>query len=206
MNNNNLKINFNNPKLEISAGDVFQLPADNLPEIVFSGKSNVGKSSIINKIINRKSFARVSNTPGKTSTINFYNTGVVRLVDLPGYGYAKRSFSEKKRWSELVQSYFLNRKNITLVVQIIDIRHLPSLEDLQMVKYLIDSQLPFVVSLNKIDKLNKTQREIKLSKINSELKYNNINVLVLSSKTGENIETLRQIICSSVQLLPLKKA
>lgn len=198
MKNNNSKINFNNPKLEISAGNVSGLPADSLPEIVFSGKSNVGKSSTINKIINRKSFARTSNTPGKTATINFYNIGNIRLVDLPGYGYAKRSFSEKKRWSELVQSYFSNRKNITLVMQIIDIRHQPSLEDSQMIEYLINSNLPFIVLLNKIDKLNKTQKQDRLSKINSELKYDNFNTLAISSKTGENIDVLRQIMFDSI--------
>ncbi len=198
MNNNNFKIDFNNVKLETSAGNISGLPADSLPEIVFSGKSNVGKSSTINKIINRKSLARTSNTPGKTVTINFYSTGDTRLVDLPGYGYAKRSFSKKRKWSELVQNYFSNRKNIALVIQIIDIRHHPSLEDLQMIEYLVSSGLPFVVLLNKVDKLNKTQKQDRLSKINTELKYQNINTLVISSKTGENIDKLRQIICDSI--------
>ena len=196
--NNNFKINFNNIKLEISAGNMSGLPADNLPEIVFSGKSNVGKSSTINKIINRKSLARTSNTPGKTVTINFYSTGDVRLVDLPGYGYAKRAFTEKRKWSELVQNYFSNRKNISLIIQIIDIRHRPSLEDLQMIEYLVNSNFPFVILLNKVDKLNKNQRQNRLSEINTELKYKNISTLVISSKTGENIDILRKIICDSI--------
>ena len=196
--NNNFKINFNNIKLEISAGNISGLPADNLPEIVFSGKSNVGKSSTINKIINRKSLARTSNTPGKTVTINFYSTGDVRLVDLPGYGYAKRAFTEKRKWSELVQNYFSNRKNISLIIQIIDIRHRPSLEDLQMIEYLVNSNFSFVILLNKVDKLNKNQRQNRLSEINTELKYKNISTLVISSKTGENIDILRKIICDSI--------
>ena len=198
MNNNNLKLNFNNVKLEISAGNTLGLPADDLPEIVFSGKSNVGKSSTINKVVNRKSLARTSNTPGKTATINFYIADNARLVDLPGYGYAKKSYTEKNKWSELVQNYFSTRKNIALVIQIIDIRHSPSSDDLQMIKYLVSSGLPFIVLLNKIDKLNKTQRQERLSKISTELKYENISTLPISSKTGENINVLRQIMCDTL--------
>ena len=116
-------INFQNVKFEFAAGNYEQLPADNLPEIVFSGRSNVGKSSLINKLVNRKSIARVSAKPGKTVTINFYNLGDVRFVDMPGYGYAKVSFSEKKRWANLVEGYFNSKRNIKLVIQIVDILH-----------------------------------------------------------------------------------
>ena len=102
---------FDNGVFELAAGRSSQLPAGDLPEIVFSGKSNVGKSSLINKLLNRKNLARVSATPGKTATINFYRLDQARLVDLPGYGYAKVSLAEKKRWAELVEGYFQQERN-----------------------------------------------------------------------------------------------
>ena len=129
-------INFNNAKFLGSIGSINQLIKDNIPEIVFSGRSNVGKSSLINKILNRKSLERVSNKPGKTVNINFYDLSKVRFVDLPGYGYAMVSFNEKKRWAKLVEGYFNSSKNISLVVQIIDFRHPPSAQDFQMLEFL----------------------------------------------------------------------
>ena len=108
---------------EASAGLAGQLPASTLPEVAFSGRSNVGKSSIINRLLNRKALARTSATPGKTATINFYKLDTLRLVDLPGYGYAKVSASEKKRWSELIDGYFQAERDLRLVVQLVDMRH-----------------------------------------------------------------------------------
>ena len=106
---------FENAKFESAFGKASQLPKSDLPEIVFTGKSNVGKSSLINKIFNRKALAKVSSTPGKTATVNFYNMGDARLVDLPGYGYAKVSLSERERWSKLMDGYFAGDRNIPLV-------------------------------------------------------------------------------------------
>ena len=116
-------MNFNNASFEKAFGTAEQLDISNLPEICFSGRSNVGKSSLINKILNRKSIARVSSKPGKTVTINFYKVDTVRLVDLPGYGYAKVPFSERTRWSDLMESYFGSGRNIKMVFQLIDMRH-----------------------------------------------------------------------------------
>ena len=124
---------FDNAAFEFAAGRVEQLPPDDLPEIVFSGRSNVGKSSLINKLVNRKALARVSATPGKTGTINFYRLADCRLVDLPGYGYAKVSQTEKLRWANLVEGYFSAGRRIGLVVQIVDMRHKPTADDLHMI-------------------------------------------------------------------------
>ena len=119
-------MNFHIVEFEASYGKSKQIPDSDMPEIVFSGKSNVGKSSLINKILYRKSIARVSATPGKTTTINFFKLNEVRFADLPGYGYAKVSKSEKDRWAELVEGYFAQQRNIALIIQICDIRHSPT--------------------------------------------------------------------------------
>ena len=172
-------LNFNDVNFEKSVGNLRQLPSDGLPEIVFSGKSNVGKSSLINKILNRKSLARVSTKPGKTVNLNLYNLKKIRFVDLPGYGYAKVSFSEKKRWSDLVEGYFDSSKNISLVVQIIDMRHSPSVLDFQMMDYLYDKKFPFVIVASKVDKLNKTQRSEREKALVEELcRYVNVPVII----------------------------
>ena len=126
---------------EAAAGKPDQLPEDSFPEIVFSGRSNVGKSSLINKLLNRKALARVSATPGKTGTINFYRVPGCRLVDLPGYGYAKVSQNEKLRWAQLVEGYFGAGRRICLVIQIVDMRHKPTADDLHMVDFLLQNQI-----------------------------------------------------------------
>ena len=154
---------FDNGVFELAAGRSGQLPAGDLPEIVFSGKSNVGKSSLINKLLNRKNLARVSATPGKTATINFYRLDQARLVDLPGYGYAKVSLAEKKRWAELVEGYFQQERNLALVVQLVDMRHPPTKDDLHMIEFLCDGGFPFLVALTKSDKLNQTERRQRLA-------------------------------------------
>lgn len=192
-------MNFNNVYFEKSVGNLNQFPSDKLPEIVFSGKSNVGKSSLINKILNRKSLARVSTKPGKTININLYNVKQMRFVDLPGYGYAKVSFSEKKRWSDLVEGYFNFSKNISLVVQIIDMRHSPSALDFQMMDYLYFKKFPFIIVSSKVDKLNKTQRLNRTIDLRNELeKYIDISNVIFSSATGEGIENIKSIILSSL--------
>lgn len=193
-------LNFNDVNFEKSVGNLRQLPSDGLPEIVFSGKSNVGKSSLINKILNRKSLARVSTKPGKTVNLNLYNLKKIRFVDLPGYGYAKVSFSEKKRWSDLVEGYFDSSKNISLVVQIIDMRHSPSVLDFQMMDYLYDKKFPFVIVASKVDKLNKTQRSEREKAFIGELcRYVNVPVIIFSSVTGEGTERIKNMISDCVK-------
>mgnify|MGYP000007480936 CR=1 FL=1 len=155
-------MNYNKADFIASYGISSQLPESDRPELSFSGRSNVGKSSLINKLCNRKNLARVSSTPGKTATINFYTVGGVYLVDLPGYGYAKVSKNEKKRWAELVEGYFAQERNIKLIIQILDMRHPPTDDDLEMVDFLYRSNYPFAVVLTKRDKLNKTNQKLQL--------------------------------------------
>ena len=190
---------FEDAIFEYAAGRFDQLPNSTVPEIVFSGRSNVGKSSLINKLVRRKALARVSATPGKTGTINFYDLKEAKLVDLPGYGYAKVSLSEKQRWANLIEGYLNSQRNITLVVQIIDMRHKPSKDDLHMIDYLITSELPFIIVLTKSDKLNKTKRQEALENIEKEFsKYENLTLLPFSSVTGEGLEKLKDIILSCI--------
>lgn len=180
---------------ELSAGISSQLPPSTLPEIAFSGRSNVGKSSLINKLVNRKALARTSSTPGKTSTINFYKLDTLRLIDLPGYGYAKLSFSEKKRFSQTIEHYFDDDRDLRLVLQLIDMRHPPSADDYQMLEYLTHCELPFIVVLTKADKLNKTQRAERLAALQEELSdYEGIHMVPFSAITGEGVEELRAIL------------
>lgn len=189
-------MNYNIVEFEASYGLPSQIPNSTLPEIVFSGRSNVGKSSLINKMLNRKSIARVSAKPGKTGTINFYRVGnAVKYVDLPGYGYAKVSASEKMRWAKLIEGYFNSNRRISLVVQIIDMRHPPTKDDLSMIDYLTQRGFNFIIVLTKNDKLNKTQRCERLEKISSEIKLpSNARILSFSSLTGEGVEELKQAI------------
>ena len=150
-------MNYNKAEFLASYGISSQLPEADRPEISFSGRANVGKSSIINKLCNRKNLARVSATPGKTATINFYSVDGCYFVDLPGYGYAKVSNADRQRWDELINSYFAAKHRCTLLVQLLDCRHAPSADDLQMLKYLHYHDIPFVVALTKADKLKKSQ-------------------------------------------------
>ncbi len=180
---------------ELSAGVSSQLPPSVLPEIAFSGRSNVGKSSLINKLLNRKSLARTSATPGKTATINFYKLDTMRLIDLPGYGYAKLSNAEKQRFSQTIEHYFDDDRDLRLVLQLVDMRHPPSADDYQMLEYLSHCELPFVVVLTKSDKLNKTQRAQRLAALQEELSdYEGIHMIPFSAITGEGVNELRAIL------------
>ncbi len=176
-------------------GLIKQLPRSEKTEIVFAGRSNVGKSSLLNKLFNRKNLARVSAVPGKTATINFYGVDDVYFVDLPGYGYAKVSKSEKKRWGSLIEGYFKDDRLVGLVVLLVDMRHDVSALDLQMVEFLIEYELPFIIVLTKADKLGKTKRYQMLEKIKTDLPYSDqIYIIEVSSKTGEGIEEVKRCI------------
>lgn len=188
-------MNFNGVQFESSYGLASQLPESNMVEFAFAGRSNVGKSSLINKIFNRKQLARVSSSPGKTSTINFFRVEDVRFADLPGYGYAKVSKMEKKRWAGLIEGYFHSGRDIGLVFQLIDMRHPPTADDQQMLHFLIEMELPFVIILTKSDKLNKTQRAARLESIQTEIEYaDQITMIPFSAVTGEGVEEIREII------------
>jgi GTP-binding protein len=180
---------------EISAGVSGQLIASTLPEIAFSGRSNVGKSSLINRLLNRKNLARTSATPGKTATINFYKLDTMRLVDLPGYGYARISAAEKQRFSRTIEHYFDDDRDLRLVLQLVDMRHPPSADDMQMIDYLVQCEIPFVIVLTKADKLNKTQRQQRLESLERELsQFEGVQWIPFSAVTGEGVDVLRQIL------------
>ena len=188
-------------KIEFTAayGTSSQLPPSREAEIVFSGRSNVGKSSLINKIFNRKNLARVSSVPGKTITVNFFKGDGVFFVDLPGYGYAKREMKEKKRWAELMEGYFQSGRNIPLVIQLIDMRHSPTDDDMLMLNFLRESGIPFVIALTKCDKLNKGELEKRRAELQSELAdYPEIKTIGFSAVKGTGVEQIKaEIIAAS---------
>lgn len=185
-------MNYQKSEFQASYGLSSQLPESDRPEFVFSGRSNVGKSSLINRLCNRKNLARVSATPGKTATINFYRVDECYFVDLPGYGYAKVADSERKRWDKLINSYFEADRQSVLLIQLLDSRHAPSADDMQMLEYLKYYQIPFVAALTKGDKLKKSQA----AKVREEFEaicapYGCQEVLLTSSQNGQGVDELR---------------
>ena len=188
-------MNYNKAEFTAAYGRFSQIPACDRPEIAFAGRSNVGKSTLINKIFNRKNLARVSSVPGKTATINFYGLENIYFVDLPGYGYAKVSKSEKERWSGLIEGYLGSDRDIRLIFQLIDMRHPPTADDLHMINFLVEAELPFAVILTKADKLKKTAREERMEGFRKEIPYfDDIHVVPFSSQTFEGVETVREMI------------
>ena len=189
-------MNYNKVEFEAAFGTLKQIPQSDLPEIVFAGRSNVGKSSMLNRLFNRKNLARVSSMPGKTITINFFKVEDVRIVDLPGYGYAKVAKGEKRRWAEMMEGYFQSPRNIKLVVQLVDMRHKPSEDDYVMMRFLQDAGLPFIVAATKSDKLNKTQYNERKNALREELAEfgDNLTILPFSSEKGEGTEELKKMI------------
>ena len=175
-----------------SYGTAAQLEPGDLPEIVFSGRSNVGKSSLINKVFNRKNLARVSSVPGKTVTINFFRCDTVNFVDLPGYGYAKKSASEIKRWGDMIEAYFGQKREIALVFQLIDFRRKASGEDLQMLDFLTRKHIPFVIVFTKCDKLNKTETVKRMEQIGEELADYDAEAILFSALSGQGVEEVRE--------------
>ena len=180
-----MELNLNNVSLKISAVKKSQFLSD-LPHIVFCGRSNVGKSSMINRLLNRKSLARTSARPGKTATINFYNVdGKVYFVDLPGYGYAKVSYEEKRRWSIFMEDYFRSDCDKRLAVSIVDLRHDVSDLDIDMGRYLYDAGIPFIVAATKADKLSKTAALKNLERLRRVYDFENAVIVPFSSQTGQ---------------------
>ena len=188
-------MNYHKVTFLTSFGTAGQLPPSGTPEVVFAGRSNVGKSSLINALFQQKGLARVSATPGKTATINFFQAENMTFVDLPGYGYAKVSQREKQRWAGLMEGYFAQDRDIALVLSLVDSRHPPSREDLQMLDFLIDQELPFLVVLTKVDKLSPRERRERLAAFRQELPMGEeLAILPFSAQTGEGREELRAIL------------
>lgn len=187
-------MNFNKAEFEKAFGLSTQLPIADKPEITFAGRSNVGKSSLLNKLFNRKNLARVSSVPGKTVTVNFYNVDGERFVDLPGYGYAKIPKAEKQRFAELMEGYFQSGRDIRLVVQLIDMRHKPTADDMAMISFLKQFEIPFAVVLTKSDKLKKKEYASQKELIINELGNPDYPVIPFSSVTGEGVEEIKCVI------------
>ncbi len=198
-----MKINVNNSKIGITVGASRQFPKDIRPQIALSGRSNVGKSSLINTLLGRKSMARVSSAPGKTITINYFDIdSKIYLVDLPGYGYAKRSKESKKSWSSLTEDYFLNNPSadaLRLVIQLIDIRIDPTEDDIMMMNWLIEHDIHFVVIATKTDKLSKAQLTTALEKLKKEyFSGTGIEIIPFSSITRDGKDLLWKKILDAV--------
>ncbi len=192
-------MNYNRSEFQASYGISSQLPAADRPEFAFSGRSNVGKSSLINKLCNRKNLARVSATPGKTATINFYRVDTAYFVDLPGYGFAKVSNAERVRWDELINGYFEAGRPLKLLVQLLDCRHDPSADDRQMLEYLRYHRIPFVVVLTKADKLKKSEVAPCLARFEEICAdYGCRRVFLTSAEKGTGVEEVRA--CLDAQL------
>ena len=193
-------MNFNNVTFERSFGISSQLPPSTLPEVAFAGRSNVGKSSMLNALFGRKSLAKVSQKPGKTSTINFFATEGARFVDLPGYGYARVAKSEKGRWAELIEGYFNQDRNFALVVSLVDIRHEAQQLDLNMINFLMEAGLPFAVVLTKADKLSRNQQNKQVSVLRRQLALpEDVPMLVTSSEKRAGFDTLRKLITQACE-------
>ena len=172
-----------NPKFEVSAVGPKQYPKGNLPEIVLVGKSNVGKSSFINTMLNRKNLARTSNTPGKTRQINFYNIDDnFYFVDLPGYGYSKMSKEEKVISGRYIEEYLEKRNNIHLIILVLDIRHKPTADDILMYKYILKTNLPYIVVTNKADKIAVTKVDTAVEEIKKYLGLSYTTILPFSAE------------------------
>ena len=193
-------MNFNNVEFLISAANTAGFPKNRLPEIAFSGKSNVGKSSVINRILNRKNFARVGDKPGKTIHVNYFTVdNKCYFVDLPGYGFAKVSQAEKDHWSRLMESYFAAGR-IDLGVLIVDARHAPTNNDITMARWFIDSGCPFVVVANKLDKLKKSEIDPNLLTIRQDLELpEGCPVIPFSAEKGTGKDELVKYILNTVK-------
>ena len=174
-----MNINFQNAEFEKSAVDKAQYPQSDMLEFAFAGRSNVGKSSMINKVLNRKSLARVSGTPGKTITINFYNIDKkIYLVDLPGYGYAKRSKEEGAKWGNMMEDYLANREQLVQTMLLVDSRHKPTEQDIQMAEWIRHYHDRLVVIATKMDKLKKSEIDERIDDIAETLELTEDDVLI----------------------------
>ncbi len=188
-------MNLHNVEFLISAASTKDFPGKRLPEIAFAGKSNVGKSSVINRILQRKNFARVGEKPGKTIHVNYFTIdNKCYFVDLPGYGYAKVSQAEKDRWARLMESYFAAQR-IDLGILIVDARHAPTNNDITMARWFLDSNCPFVVVANKLDKVKKSQLSSNLQTIREDLELpEECPVIPFSAEKGDGRDDLIKLI------------
>lgn len=187
---------YDKAEFKAAYGTFGQLPESNLPEIAFAGRSNVGKSSLLNKLFGRKNLARVSSVPGKTITINFYQVEDANFVDLPGYGYAKVAKTEKDRWAEMMEGYFNSDRNIKLVVQLVDMRHPPTKDDIMMMEFLQATGYEFIVVMTKSDKLKKKKDyAARIEGSKKEMSFvPHERLIPFSAENGEGLDTVKKYI------------
>ncbi|MDO4538796.1 MAG: ribosome biogenesis GTP-binding protein YihA/YsxC [Coriobacteriales bacterium] len=187
-----MAIKFGTARFEAAYGTAEQLPESTMPEVAFAGRSNVGKSSLINKLVQRKALAHTSSQPGKTANINFYLVDGLRLVDLPGYGYAKVSGKERQRWADLIAGYFDQERSFNLVVALVDIRHDAQKLDAQMLSFLQDGDYPFVVALTKADKLSRAKQDQQANALAKQFGISRSQMIITSAEKGTGIDELRR--------------
>ncbi|MBF4804388.1 ribosome biogenesis GTP-binding protein YihA/YsxC [Lancefieldella rimae] len=187
-----MALKYETARYEASYGTIAQLPKPTTPEVSFVGRSNVGKSSLLNRLLGHKQLARVSSVPGKTANINFFDVDGVKFVDLPGYGYAKVSHIEKQRWADLIGGYFEQERSFNLVISLVDIRHEAQKLDLQMVDFLTEAELPFVVALTKADKITRNKQNQAAAALRSSFDLAQEQIIITSSETGLGIDELRR--------------
>ena len=187
-----MALKYETARYEASYGTIAQLPKPTTPEVSFVGRSNVGKSSLLNRLLGRRQLARVSSVPGKTANINFFDVDGVKFVDLPGYGYAKVSHTEKQRWADLIGGYFEQERSFNLVISLVDIRHEAQKLDLQMVDFLTEAELPFVVALTKADKITRNKQNQAAAALRSSFGLSQEQIIITSSQTGLGIDELRR--------------
>ena len=196
-----MAINFNRVEFVLSAASEKQFVRDGMPQLAFAGRSNVGKSSVINRIVNRKNFARVGASPGKTSQINYFKIdGKLYLVDLPGYGYAKVPQKEKERWGRLMEAYFAAPDTLNFGVMLVDARHAPTANDVVMAKYFLQSGKPFVVVANKLDKLKKSEIAPNMARIREVLSLpDDVRLIPFSAEKGDGRDELLAVILHAAE-------
>ncbi len=187
-----MALQYDTARFERSYGNAADLPEPTTPEVSFVGRSNVGKSSLLNRLVGRKALAKVSSTPGRTANVNFFNVDGVRFVDLPGYGYAKVSRAERQRWADLIGGYFEQERSFNLVVALVDIRLPAQKIDQETIGFLKEEQLPFVVALTKADKLSRPKQQHQLAVLSKGLGVSRDQMVITSSQTGLGIDELRR--------------
>jgi len=196
-----MSINLQNAEFILSAAAPKAFLRDGLPQVAFAGRSNVGKSSVINRLLNRKNFARVGAAPGKTIHINYFKIDdAFYLVDLPGYGYAKVSKGERDRWGKLMESYFAHPERMTLGVMIVDSRHKPTADDCTMAQWFKDTDCPLIVVANKLDKLKKSEIEPSLQRVRETLELDEDTIVIpFSAEKGTGKEELLRAVLAGIQ-------
>ena len=194
-----MPIKYETARFVASYGSIDQLPPSTLPEVSFAGRSNVGKSSLMNKLFGRKALVKVSSRPGKTANINFFEADGVHFVDLPGYGFARVSAAEKQRWADLIGGYFQADRSHNLVVVLVDIRLDAQKLDVQMINYLSAAELPFIVALTKCDKLSRPKQQQAKAKLAKQFGLDPMAMIVTSAEQGDGIQDLKRFIQNAVE-------